>query len=186
VIDGAAPGPVRLSAPLGVGDALGLRAGDRVLLSGVLYTARDTAHRRLVEFIREGRPLPFDPQGAVIYYAGPSPERPGRPIGSAGPTTAGRMDAYAVSLLEQGVRGMIGKGARSAAVVEAIMAHGAVYLAATGGAGALLAGTVLSSEVVAFPELGPEAVRRLAVRDFPAMVVNDARGGDLYRRRETG
>ncbi len=181
--EAASRGAVRLTTPLGADDAARLRAGDCVLLSGVLHTARDSAHRMLVELIRAGQPLPFDLAGAVIYYAGPSPERPGRPIGSVGPTTAGRMDSFTPLLLERGLRGMIGKGARSRQVVEAIAAHGAVYLAATGGAGALLAGTVLSSEVIAFAELGPEALRRLTVRDFPAVVVNDARGGDLYRQR---
>lgn len=160
-----------------------LKAGDEVLLSGSLYTARDAAHKRLVELIRDGKPLPFDLDGAVIYYVGPTPPAPGRPIGSAGPTTSGRMDAYAPLLMEHGMKGMIGKGWRQQAVKDAMIRHKAVYFAATGGAAALLARHVKASEIVAYEDLGPEAVRRLQVEDFPVIVINDIHGGDLY---ETG
>lgn len=177
--------PVRLHLPAG-GEAgaaavRALRSGQGVLLSGVMYTARDAAHRRMVETLAAGGELPFPPDGAAIYYAGPSPARPGRVIGSAGPTTSGRMDAYAVELMARGVRVMVGKGSRSPEVREAICRYGAVYLAATGGAAALLARRIKSARVVAYPDLGPEAVHELVVEDFPAVVVNDAAGGDLYR-----
>jgi fumarate hydratase subunit beta len=174
--------PVKLNTPLKEADVLRLTAGDLVLISGTIYTARDAAHKRLVDLISGGKPLPFDVEGAVIYFAGPSPARPGRPIGSVGPTTSGRMDIYSPLLIGKGLRGMIGKGTRSQEVVDAMIAHKAVYLAATGGAAALLARSVLASEVVAYEELGPEAVRKLTVRDFPAVVVNDCKGNDLYRQ----
>jgi fumarate hydratase subunit beta len=157
-----------------------LRAGQRVLLSGVMYTARDAAHRRMVEALARGEALPFPPEGAVIYYSGPSPARPGRVIGAAGPTTSGRMDADTPALLAQGVRLLVGKGSRSAEVKETIRQHGAAYLAATGGAAALLARRVKAVRVIAYPDLGPEALYELLVEDFPAIVVNDAAGGDLY------
>lgn len=157
-----------------------LRAGDAVLISGVIYQARDAAHKRLVALIEAGEELPFDLQGAVIYYMGPSPAPPGRVIGAAGPTTSGRMDAYAPLLMEHGLKGMVGKGLRSAGVKEAMQRFGAVYFAATGGAGALLAQRIVANEVIAWPELGAEAVARLEVVDFPAIVVNDCHGGDLY------
>ena len=163
-----------------------LRAGDAVEISGVVYQARDAAHKRLVALIEAGEELPFDLRGAVIYYMGPSPAPPGRVIGAAGPTTSGRMDAYAPLLMEHGLKGMIGKGLRSAEVKEAMQRFGAVYFAATGGAGALLAQRIVANEVIAWPELGAEAVARLEVVDFPAIVVNDCHGGDLYeegRRR---
>jgi len=176
------PEPVRLTAPLGEADVVKLKAGDLVLLSGVLYTARDAAHKRLVDLLREGKPLPFDLAGAVIYFAGPSPARPGKPIGSVGPTTSGRMDAYSPLLVEKGLRGMIGKGTRSQEVVDSLVRNKAVYFAATGGAAALLARSVLSSQVVAYEELGPEAVRKLTVKDFPVVVVNDSAGNDLYKQ----
>lgn len=171
---------IRLRTPLTDDDVLGLRAGDLVTLSGTLYTARDVAHRRLVELLDRGEPLPFDPKGQVLYYAGPSPAPPGRPIGSVGPTTSGRMDPYTLRLLEAGIKGMIGKGKRSEEVKEALRAHRAVYFGATGGAGALLSKYVRKAEVIAFPELGPEAVMALEVEDFPLIVINDAFGGDLY------
>lgn len=158
-----------------------LRAGDMVLLSGVVYTARDAAHARMAELLDQGRELPFDLQGAAIYYVGPTPERPGCAIGAAGPTTAGRMDAYTPRLLDLGLACMIGKGKRSQAVKEAVMRNGAVYLAAIGGAGALMAGSVQQCEVIAWPDLGCEAVRRLVVKEMPLTVLLDAHGGDLYQ-----
>jgi len=170
----------RLTTPLTDEAVRELRAGDRVLISGVIYQARDAAHKRLAALLERGRPLPFDLCGAVVYYMGPSPARPGHVIGAAGPTTSGRMDAYTPLLLRYGLKGMIGKGSRSEAVRRAITEHTAVYLAATGGAGALLATHVVESEVIAYPELGAEAIARLVVEDFPAVVVNDCLGADLY------
>ena len=175
-------GPVKhIQTPLTEKEIEDLAAGDRVLLSGVIYTARDAAHTRLAALLRQGKPLPFDMNGQVIYYAGPSPARPGRIIGSLGPTTAGRMDAFTPELLAAGVKGMIGKGLRDASVVEAIEKRRAVYFAATGGAGALLAKCVVSCEVIAFEDLGCEAIHRLEVRDMPLVVINDSRGLDFYR-----
>lgn len=171
---------IRLTTPLGDDDVKKLKIGDRVLISGVLYSARDAAHRRLVELIKEGKPLPFDLTGQVIYYMGPSPAPPGRPIGAAGPTTSYRMDPYAPVLIAHGLKGMIGKGARNAEVKEAMKKYGAVYFAAIGGAGALMSQSILSAEVIAYPELGPEAIRRLEVKDFPVVVATDSYGGDLY------
>jgi len=176
---------LRLTTPLVESEIEKLNAGDRVLLSGVVYTARDAAHARLVELLRDGRPLPFDIAGQVIYYAGPTPAKPGQVIGSLGPTTSGRMDAYTPELLAAGLKGMIGKGERNQTVIDAIVRHKAVYFAATGGAGALLSKRVISCEVIAFPELGCEAVHRLEVRDFPLVVVNDSRGRDLYSESRT-
>lgn len=172
--------PLRLSTPLAARDVEALHAGDRVLLSGTIYTARDAAHARLIALLEQGAPPPFPLEGQVIYYVGPTPPRPGQPIGSAGPTTSGRMDPYTPALLAAGLRGMIGKGARSAEVREAMVRHKAVYFAATGGAGALLARRVKSAAVVAWEDLGPEAVRRLVVEDFPLVVVDDVHGHDLY------
>jgi fumarate hydratase subunit beta len=172
--------PRILTPPLRDEAILPLRAGERVLISGVIYSARDAAHRRMVEALERGERLPFDPAGQVIYYMGPSPAPPGRPIGSAGPTTSCRMDAYAPALYAAGVRATIGKGSRSAAVRQAIQEHRAIYLAAVGGAGALLSRCVKVAELIAYPDLGPEAVRRLVVEEFPAIVVNDAYGADLY------
>jgi fumarate hydratase subunit beta len=157
-----------------------LKAGDNVLLSGVLYVARDAAHRRMVEALDKGEPLPFGIKDQTLYYMGPSPAPPGRVIGSAGPTTSARMDAYPPRLLAAGLKGMIGKGVRSPEVKEALKKYQAVYLAAVGGAGALISKTIIKSEVVAYPDLGPEAVLKLEVKDFPATVVNDIYGGDLY------
>jgi fumarate hydratase subunit beta len=159
-----------------------LKAGDSLLLTGALYVARDAAHKRLAETLERGEPLPFDVRGQVIYYMGPSPARPGRVIGAAGPTTSARMDGYTPALLAAGLKGMIGKGMRSDAVKEAIKRYRAVYLAAVGGAGALLSRCIVKSEVVAYQDLGPEAVLRLEVRDFPVAVVNDIYGGDLYEQ----
>ena len=157
-----------------------LEAGDSVLITGVIYTARDAAHKRLTEMLDRGEALPFALEGAMLYYAGPTPEKPGRPIGAVGPTTSYRMDAYAPRLLDLGQAGMIGKGQRNQDVKDAVVRNGAVYLAAVGGAGALIAKSVRASEVVAFEDLGAEAVRRLTVVDFPAIVVIDSRGEDLY------
>jgi len=170
----------RLKTPLTEKAVLSLRAGDRVALSGVVYTARDQAHREMAAALERREPLPFDPQGQVIYYVGPSPAPPGKVIGSAGPTTSCRMDPFAPALYEAGVRATIGKGARSEAVRQAIVRCKALYLAATGGAGALLASRVKACEVIAYAGLGPEAVRRLVVEDFPVIVINDAYGGDFY------
>lgn len=170
----------KITTPLSDEVVRSLRAGDEVEISGVLYQARDAAHKRLVALIEAGEPLPFELQGAVVYYMGPSPAKPGRPIGSAGPTTSGRMDAYAPTLLARGLKGMIGKGLRAPAVKDAMRAYTAVYFAATGGAGALLAQRIVANEVIAWPELGAEAVARLEVVDFPVIVVNDCYGGDLY------
>lgn len=172
--------PIRLATPLSLWDVESLHAGDRVVLSGTIYTARDAAHARLVALLKEGSPLPFAPEGQVVYYVGPTPPRPGEPIGSAGPTTSGRMDSYTPALLAAGIKGMIGKGTRSPEVRAAMTKHRAVYFAATGGAGALLARRIKSAEVVAWDDLGPEAVRRLVVEDFPLVVINDVYGKDLY------
>jgi len=171
----------RLVTPLSAEQARALRAGTRLLLSGPALVARDAAHRRMVEWLAAGRDLPFDVAGQLIYYAGPTPARPGKPVGSMGPTTSGRMDRYVAPLLEAGLRGMIGKGERSAEVRELLVKHGAVYLAATGGAGALLGERISSSATIAWPELGPEAVLRITFDNFPVLVACDAVGGDLYR-----
>lgn len=156
------------------------RAGDYVYLTGVIYTARDAAHKRMYEALEKDEELPFDVRNNVIYYMGPSPARPGRAIGSAGPTTSSRMDKYAPMLLDMGLKGMIGKGKRSQAVKDAIVRNGAVYFAAVGGAGALLSRSIMSSEVIAYDDLGTEAIRKLEVKDFPVIVVADAEGTDLY------
>ncbi len=169
-----------IQAPISAEDARKLRAGDYVYITGTIYTARDAAHKRMQEALEKGEPLPFEMTQNVIYYMGPSPAREGRPIGSAGPTTASRMDKYAPKLLDMGLTGMIGKGKRSDAVKEAIVSNGAVYFAAVGGAGALLSKSILSSEIVAYEDLGTEAVRRLKVKDFPVIVVIDSEGNDLY------
>jgi fumarate hydratase subunit beta len=157
-----------------------LRCGDSVLLTGVMYVARDAAHRRMVESIDNGEPLPFDIRGQIIYYMGPSPAPPGKVIGSAGPTTSGRMDKYTPKLIERGLKGMIGKGMRSQSVKEAILKFKAVYFGAVGGAGAVISRSIKKSEIVAYDDLGAEAVRKIEVEDFPAIVVNDIHGADLY------
>lgn len=157
-----------------------LKAGDYVYLTGTIYTARDAAHKRMYEALNNGEELPLDIMNNTIYYMGPSPAREGRPIGSAGPTTASRMDKYAPSLLDLGLKGMIGKGKRNEAVHEAIIRNGAVYFAAVGGAGALLSKCITSSEVIAYDDLGTEAIRKLTVKDFPVIVVIDSDGNDLY------
>lgn len=169
-----------IKVPLSDEDARSLKAGDYVYLTGTIYTARDAAHKRMQEALEQGETLPMEMKNNVIYYMGPSPAREGRPIGSAGPTTASRMDKYAPNLLDLGLKGMIGKGKRSQAVIDAIVRNGAVYFAAVGGAGALLSRAITSSEVIAYEDLGTEAIRKLRVKDFPAIVVIDAEGNNLY------
>jgi fumarate hydratase subunit beta len=170
-----------ITAPLKLEDVDKLRAGDKVNLSGSIYTARDAAHKKLVELLKEGKDLPLPLEGQIIYYVGPSPTPPGKVIGSAGPTTSFRMDPYAPLLIENGLRGMIGKGERAAGVVEAMQKYGAVYFAATGGAAALLSKRITAAEVIAYPELGAEAIRRLMVVNFPVIVAQDRHGGNIYR-----
>ena len=170
----------RLNTPVKREELAPLRAGDTVLLSGTVYTARDAAHLRMMEALDAGQPLPFPVEGSALYYVGPTPERPGQVIGSAGPTTSGRMDAYSPRLLDLGQAIMIGKGARNRAVKEAVVRNGAVYLAALGGAGALMADSVKELEVICWEDPGCEAVRRLRVENFPLTVVLDTHGGDLY------
>lgn len=169
-----------LKVPLSDEDARSLKSGDYVYVTGTIYTARDAAHKRMQEALDRGEKLPLEMKNNVIYYMGPSPAREGRPIGSAGPTTASRMDKYAPALLDLGLKGMIGKGKRSQAVKDAIVRNGAVYFAAVGGAGALLSKSILSSEVIAYDDLGTEAIRKLEVKDFPVIVVIDAEGNNLY------
>ena len=168
-----------LQTPLTDEEVMKLRAGDRVLLKGIIYTARDTAHKRLTELLRRGEPLPFDLKGQVIYYTGPSPAPPSRPVGSIGPTTSSRMDPYTPALLSAGLKGTIGKGKRSQQVKEALKIYRAVYFGATGGVGALLSKFIRRAEVLAFEDLGPEAIILLEVEDLPLVVLNDAFGGDL-------
>lgn len=169
-----------IKVPISKEDAKGLMVGDYVYLTGTIYTARDAAHKRMKETLDQKGSLPFDIRGNMIYYMGPSPAREGRPIGSAGPTTASRMDQYTPQLLDMGMGGMIGKGKRSKEVIEAMVKNEAVYFAAVGGAGALLSKCILSSEVIAYEDLGTEAIRRLEVKEFPAIVVIDCQGNDLY------
>jgi fumarate hydratase subunit beta len=171
-----------ITTPLTDAAARSLRAGERVLLSGAIYTARDAAHKRLIETLNTGGDLPFDPQGQIIYYVGPSPTKPGAVIGSAGPTTAGRVDYYTVPLLERGLKGMIGKGKRSPQVRQGMMDYGAVYLVAVGGAAALIADRIKRVELVAYEDLGTEAIRRLHVEAFPLLVANDSYGADVYEQ----
>jgi len=169
-----------VTVPLQDEDARSLKSGDYVYLTGTIYTARDAAHKRMQEALDRSENLPMEMKNNVIYYMGPSPAREGRPIGSAGPTTASRMDKYAPALLDLGLKGMIGKGKRSQAVKDAIVRNGAVYFAAVGGAGALLSKSIISSEVIAYDDLGTEAIRKLTVKDFPVIVVIDAEGNNLY------
>jgi fumarate hydratase subunit beta len=169
-----------LTTPLTSEDTKKLVAGDTVLLNGTIYTARDAAHSRLVKLIEEGKELPFDLEGSVIYFVGPTPPKPGDPIGSAGPTTSYRMDSFSPTMLKNGSKGMIGKGGRSQEVKDACVKYDGIYFGATGGAGALLGKKIKSAEVIAYPELGPEAVRKITVEDFPVTVVNDTQGNDLY------
>jgi len=158
-----------------------LKAGEEVLLSGTVYTGRDAAHKRMIELIRQGKPLPFDIKGQVIYYVGPCPAPEGKVIGSAGPTTSGRMDAYAPELIALGLKGMIGKGLRSDGVIEAIKENGAIYFGATGGAGALISSCIKKEEVIAFEDLGTEAIRKLEIENLPCVVIIDATGRDRYK-----
>ena len=171
---------IRLAPPLSDADVGRLQIGDKVLISGAIYTGRDAAHKRLTELISAGKPLPIDIRGQIIYYVGPSPAKPGRPVGAAGPTTSYRMDGYAPALIRLGLKGMIGKGARSQDVKDAMTEFKAVYFAAIGGAGALMAQAIQKAEIIAYEELGPEAIRKLEVEEFPVIVVNDVRGNDLY------
>ncbi|MGQ9559534.1 MAG: Fe-S-containing hydro-lyase [Candidatus Oleimicrobiaceae bacterium] len=175
------PSAIKITTPLTNEQVEELRVGDSVLITGTIYTGRDAAHKRLVELLAEGKPLPFDVKGQLIYYVGPSPARPGMPIGSAGPTTSYRMDPYAPALIRQGLKGMIGKGEMGPEVAEALRTHKAVYFAAVGGAAALIAKSILKSEIVAYEDLGAEAIQRLEVRDFPAIVAQDCHGGNIYK-----
>lgn len=172
----------KIHAPLVSEEIKELRAGDYVYITGTVYTARDAAHKRMEEALNQGSPLPLDLKDNVIYYMGPSPARQGRPIGSAGPTTASRMDKYAPRLLDLGLKGMIGKGKRTPEVAEAIVRNQAVYFAAVGGAGALLSKCIVESQVIAYEDLGTEAIRKLTVKDFPAVVVIDSLGNNLYEQ----
>jgi fumarate hydratase subunit beta len=171
----------RVNTPLTDEVVRDLDAGDRVLLNGIIYTGRDAAHKRLVEMIDKGESLPMELKDQTIYYVGPCPAKPGQAIGSAGPTTSGRMDAYTPKLMDHGLRGMIGKGLRNQAVIDSIIKHTGVYFAAIGGAGALLAEAIKEAEVIAFPELGAEAIYKLKVEDFPVTVIIDSKGNDLYK-----
>ncbi len=171
---------IRIKTPLSDEDVERLKMRDRVLISGVIYTGRDAAHKRLIDLIDRGEELPFDIRGQIIYYVGPTPARPGKPIGSAGPTSSYRMDPYSPKLMETGLKGMIGKGMRSQEVIDAMRRFKAIYMAAVGGAAALIARRIKKSEIIAYEDLGPEAIRRLEVEDFPAIVVNDIWGNDLY------
>ena len=171
---------IRLTTPLSDKMLQTLNIGDKVLISGIIYSARDAAHKRMVELLDRGEQLPIDLQGQIIYYVGPTPPKPGMVIGAAGPTTSYRMDPYAPRLIENGLKGMIGKGPRGPGVIEAIQKYKAVYFAATGGIGALISKTIKESDVVAYEDLGTEAIRRMVVENFPAVVVNDIDGNDLY------
>lgn len=170
----------RITSPIDSETIEKLKAGDQVLISGEVYVARDAAHKRMVEALDEGEKLPFEIEGQTIYYMGPSPAKPGKVIGAAGPTTSGRMDAYAPRLMEVGLKAMIGKGSRTQEVKDAMKKHKSIYLASIGGAGALISKSIKEAEVVAYDELGAEALRRLKVEDLPATVINDIHGGDLY------
>jgi fumarate hydratase subunit beta len=170
----------KITPPLSDKDVEDLRIGDKVSITGIIYTARDAAHKRFVELLDQGKELPVDLKGQIVYYVGPSPPKPGQVIGSAGPTTSTRMDAYTPKLLEYGLKGMIGKGTRSKSVLDAMQKHKAVYLIAVGGAAALLSKRIKEAKVVAYEDLGTEALRMLKVEDFPVVVANDAHGGDLY------
>jgi fumarate hydratase subunit beta len=176
------PRTVELLTPLTDLDVESLEIGDTVLVNGVIYTARDAAHKRLIDLLEAGQPLPMDLKGQIIFYVGPSPARPGRVIGAAGPTTSYRMDPYAPQLLRLGLKAMIGKGKRSPEVIEAMIANKAVYLGAIGGAGALMSQSIKAAEIIAYEDLGPEAIRRLVVENLPTIVINDCRGNDLYEQ----
>ncbi len=172
---------IHLNVPFDNGEIETLKSGDTVLLSGTIYTARDAAHKRMTEQLENGQELPVDLAGQVIYYVGPTPAKPGQAIGSAGPTTSSRMDAYTPALLEHGLKGMIGKGYRSEEVIDAIRDNKAVYMVAIGGTGALLAQKITNSELVAYEDLGTEAIRRLEIENFPCIVIHDSEGNDFYK-----
>jgi len=172
---------IRVTTPLNEDKISKWRSGDKILISGIIYTGRDAAHKRLVELIDKGETLPFDVKGQIIYFVGPTPARPGRAVGSAGPTTSYRMDAYSPRLIEKGLKGMIGKGSRSKEVIEAMIKHKCVYMTAVGGAGALISRCITHSEIIAYEDLGPEAIRKMEVKDLPVIVVNDTSGNDLYQ-----
>ena len=174
--------PINITTPITKETVKNLKAGDRVLITGTIYTARDAAHKRLTENLANGIEPPIELQNLAIYYAGPTPAKPGQVIGSCGPTTSGRMDMYAPTLISLGQTAMIGKGERSPEVIEAMKTHGAVYLGAIGGAGALIAKSITSAEIVAYEDLGTEAIRKLTVVDFPAIVIIDSQGNNLYER----
>jgi fumarate hydratase subunit beta len=171
---------IHIETPLTKDKLKNLKAGDSVLISGTIYTGRDAAHKRMIESLKKGETLPFNIKDQIIYYVGPCPAKPGQIIGSCGPTTSGRMDAYAPLLIEKGLTGMIGKGLRNTVVIEAMQKHGAIYFGAIGGAGALIAKTVKSEEIVAYEDLGTEAIRKLTVEKFPAVVIIDSKGNNLY------
>ncbi len=171
---------IKLETPLTEEKIKDLKIGDEILLNGTIYTARDAAHKKLVDLLKENKILPFDPEGSVIFYVGPSPAQPGKVIGAAGPTTSYRMDPFVNSLLKVGMKGMIGKGERSKEVIDGIKKYCAVYFGATGGAAALLSKSIVEAKVIAFDELGPEAIRKLKVKDMPLIVINDCKGNDLY------
>lgn len=170
-----------ITAPMSEETIKDLRAGDVVRISGHIYTARDAAHKRMMEALARGEKLPFDIRNQIVYYVGPTPAKPGEIVGSAGPTTSGRMDKYTPTLLEQGMRGMIGKGLRSQAVIDACVEHGGIYFAAIGGVAAVIAQTIVGEEMIAYEDLGPEAIRRYEVKDFPAIVCIDTQGNDFYK-----
>ncbi|MGJ7921997.1 Fe-S-containing hydro-lyase [Neobacillus sp. LXY-4] len=170
----------QLTTPLTYDQVKDLKAGDQVSITGVIYSARDAAHKNMVDELKSGQPMAIDVTDQVIYYAGPSPAKPGKAIGSCGPTTSGRMDAYSPTMLEQGLRGMIGKGPRSKEVIESMKKNGAVYFAAIGGAAALIADSIKKVDIVAYPELGPEAIRRMEIENYPCIVAVDCEGNDLY------
>lgn len=172
---------IELTTPFNEDKAMKLKAGDNVLLSGTIYTGRDAAHKRLVQLIKDNKPLPFDVKDQIIYFVGPTPTKPGNVFGSGGPTTSGRMDAYSPIMLSLGLRGMIGKGYRNQKVIDAIIKYKGVYFGAIGGAGAYIGKCVLSSEIIAFEDLGPEAIRKLVVKDLPLTVIIDSNGNDLYK-----
>ena len=171
---------IKIQTPLNDSDLIDLRIGDKILLSGIIYTGRDAAHKRMYDLLVEGKPLPFDISGQVIYYVGPSPAKPGQIIGSAGPTTSGRMDAYAPLLIASGLKGMIGKGLRDHTVIDAMKQYKSIYMGATGGAAALISKKIKRCEVVAYDDLGTEAIHKLEIEDMPLIVINDIYGGDLY------
>ncbi len=172
---------IHLQTPLKSEDLEKLKTGDKVMISGTVYTARDAAHKRLVELLEQGKELPFDIEGAVIYYVGPAPAPPGRPIGSAGPTTSYRMDPYAPALMEAGMKGMIGKGPRSPEVIDSMIKNKAVYFAAIGGAAVVIADAIKEAKIIAYEDLGAEAIRKMRVENFPCIVANDTRGNDIYK-----